>query len=366
MTYTKFSMLKLPGLIDPHTHLREPGGIHKEDFDSGTAAALAGGFTMVCAMPNTTPPIVDAASLAVAQHAARAKARCDVGIYLGATIDNIASAHTLANHVAGLKMYLNGTFGTLKMDAMDAIVAHAAAWPKDKPLLAHAEQHTCGLAILAAHLAGRGIHICHVSRKEEVLLIARAKEKGMQVTCEAGPHHLMLCMDDIPRIGAARAEVRPVLASPADRAALRVHIGVIDVFATDHAPHLQSEKDGPNPPPGYPGLETALPLYLQLVREGVIDLAGLVARCHTNPRQIFSLPAQANTWVEVDENVEWIVHGVNTQTRAKWSPWEGTVLRGKVTRVVLRGADAYKDGVVVAEPASGHVLNESIKRPLDG
>lgn len=346
-------MLKLPGLIDSHTHLRDPGGTQKEDFDSGTAAALAGGFTIICAMPNTTPPIVDAASLAIARHAAKTRARCDVGIYLGATPENIPTAHTLAGQVAGLKMYLNGTFGTLKMEAMDAIIDHAAAWPADKPLLAHAEKHTCGIAILAAHLAGRSIHICHVSRKEEILLIARAKDKGMQVTCEACPHHMMLSTEDIPRIGAARADVRPVLASPADRAAIRAHIDVIDCFATDHAPHLLSEKDGTNPPPGYPGLETALPLYLQLVREGVIDLDGLVARCHTNPRQIFGLADQEDTWVEVDEEAEWTLRGSDTHTRAKWSPWENTGLLGRVTRVVLRGSDAYRDGVVLAPPGFG-------------
>jgi carbamoyl-phosphate synthase / aspartate carbamoyltransferase / dihydroorotase len=346
-------MLTLPGLIDPHTHLREPGGAHKEDFDSGTAAALAGGFTHVSAMPNTTPPIVDAAALALARERLKAQARCDVGIYLGATVGNIDSAHTLAGQVAGLKMYLNGTFGTLKMEALDAMVAHAANWPADVPLLAHAEQHTCAAAILAAQLAGRSIHIVHISRREEILLIRRAKEKGIAVTCEAGPHHLFLSLDDVPHIGAGRAEVRPMLSTPDDRAALREHIDVIDVFATDHAPHLLSEKDGPNPPPGYPGLETALPLYLQLVREGVIDIDGLIARCHTNPKRIFKLPEQPDTRVEVDEDALFTVHGAAMQTRAKWSPWEGAQLRGVVRRVTLRGALAYADGRVLAPPGSG-------------
>ncbi len=346
-------MLELPGLIDPHTHLREPGGAHKEDFDSGTAAALAGGFTMISCMPNTTPPIVTAEALALAKSRLAQHARCDVGIYLGATLENINSAHTLAGSVAGLKMYLNGTFGTLKMEALDAMVAHAANWPADKPLLAHAEQHTCAAAILAAQLAGRSIHICHISRKEEILLIRRAKERGMAVTCEAGPHHLFLSTDDIPQLGAGRAEVRPLLASPADRAALREHIEVIDCFATDHAPHLLSEKDSATPPPGFPGLETALPLYLQLVREGVIDLQGLIARCHDNPRRIFKLPLQPDTRVLVDEDTLYTVRGAAMYTRAKWSPWEGAKLRGVVRKVQLRGQVAYEDGHVLALPGSG-------------
>src|SRR5512145_736817 len=101
--------LKLPGLIDPHVHLREPGATHKEDWDSGTAAALAGGFTTVLAMPNTRPPITDAATLAMAEQAAAARARCDYGLYLGAGPDNLAVLAGLAPRAAGLKMYLDQT-----------------------------------------------------------------------------------------------------------------------------------------------------------------------------------------------------------------------------------------------------------------
>lgn len=350
-------MIKLPGLIDPHVHLRDPGDTHKEDWDSGTAAALAGGFTAVCAMPNTKPPIVDATALEMSLTAAAQKARCDYGVYVGATPENVDSATTLTKRVVGKKMYLNGTFGTLKMDQLDAIVAHCASWPANKPLLAHAEQHTCGAAILAAHLAGRSIHICHVSRAEEISLIRTAKEKGIKVTCEVGPHHLFLCLDDVRRIGAGRAEVRPMLANASDRAALRANLEVVDCFATDHAPHLLSEKDSPAHPPGYPGLETALALYLDLVHAGIITIDDVINKCYTQPRRIFNLPEQPNTWVEVDPDANWVVRGADMQTRAKWTPWEGTTLRGRVERVVLRGNVAYEGRHVLAQPGTGRLIS---------
>src|SRR5512142_2857408 len=121
-------MLRLPGLIDPHVHMREPGATHKEDWDSGTAAALAGGFTSVLAMPNTRPPITDADTLALVEQAAAAKARCDYGLYLGAGPDNPQAAAGLARRAAGLKMYLDQTYGPLRLDDLTLWMAHFAAW----------------------------------------------------------------------------------------------------------------------------------------------------------------------------------------------------------------------------------------------
>lgn len=345
--------LQLPGLIDPHVHLRDPGATHKEDWDSGTAAALAGGFTQVLAMPNTTPAIADSAALALSQTAARAKARCDYGIYLGASADNVEIAAGLAPQTCGLKMYLDQTFGPLRMDDLASLLAHATRWPHDRPLLCHAEGRTVAAAILAAHLAGRAIHICHVSRKDEIELIRAAKTGSLRVTCEVTPHHLFLAEADGGAIGAGRSEVRPPLAAAADRAALRANLDVVDCFATDHAPHTLAEKDSASPPPGFPGLETALPLYLSLVREGLLTLDELIAKTVHNPRRIFGLPDQPETWIEVDADSEWTARGADMLTRVRWTPFEGWKLRGRVTRVVLRGQDAYRDGAVLAAPGSG-------------
>ena len=147
--------MRLPGLIDIHVHLREPGGTHKEDWDSGTAAALAGGFTTVLAMPNTQPPVTDAATLDLALAAARSKARCDYAQYLGAGADNVEAAAALAPHAAGLKMYLDQTYGPLRLDDMTDWQAHFERWPAHLPIVAHAESRTLAAVILMAALFDR-------------------------------------------------------------------------------------------------------------------------------------------------------------------------------------------------------------------
>lgn len=346
-------MMKLPGLIDPHVHLREPGAEYKEDWESGTAAALAGGFTMVLAMPNTRPPITDASTLELALEAARSKARCDYAQYLGAGPDNADLLPGLASKAAGLKMYLDQTYGPLRLDEMPLWMAHFERWPKNYPIVAHAEGRSMAAAILMAALYDRSLHLAHVSSREEILLIRAAKEKGLKVTCEVTPHHLFLTKEDIPALGAGRSEVRPRLASAADQAALWENLEVVDCFATDHAPHTLEEKDSENPPPGFPGLETALPLLLTAVREGRLTVEGLISRMSTNLRRIFNLPEQPDTWVEVDPEERWEIQAGSMQTRCAWTPFEGWQVQGRVKRVILRGQAAYRDGKVIAPPGTG-------------
>src|SRR5512136_843453 len=345
--------VRLPGLIDVHVHLREPGATQKEDYSTGTAAALAGGFTCVLDMPNNTPPITNAETLAAKQQLARSHARCDYGLHLGAGADNVQTAQALAPQVTGLKLYLDQTFGPLRLDDLASLVQHMERWPADRPVLCHAEGRTVAACILVAHLTGKHVHICHVSRADEIDLIRRAKDKGLNVTCEVTPHHFFLTDEIANTIGWGRSEVRPRLAKDADRQALRSSLQVIDCFATDHAPHTLAEKDSQKPPPGFPGLETALPLYLELVREGLISIEQLIERTVRNPRRLFHLPDQSETWIEVDPDEEWIARGGEMQTRARWTPFEGWTLRGRVKRVVLRGVEAYRDGAVLAQPGFG-------------
>src|SRR3972149_1603212 len=185
-------MIRLPGLIDPHVHLREPGATHKEDFDSGTSAALAGGGTMVLAMPNTKPPIFDAETLDLALNAAKQKARCDYAQYIGAGPDNAEIVAALADKAAALKMYLDMTFSQLRLDDMSLWMPHFEKYPTEYPIVVHAESRSMAAAILFAAIYARSVHIAHISLKEEVLLIKAAKEHGIKVTCEGCPHHLFL------------------------------------------------------------------------------------------------------------------------------------------------------------------------------
>jgi carbamoyl-phosphate synthase/aspartate carbamoyltransferase/dihydroorotase len=360
--------MKLPGLTDIHVHLREPGATHKEDFDSGTAAALAGGVTTVLAMPNTNPPLVDAAAFQLALDAAAQKARCDYGIFLGAGLDNAAQAARLAPQAAGLKMYLDATFGPLLLDDIQAWLAHFEQWPGEitpspfplfspspipRPIVAHAERHTLAAVLFAAGLHRRPIHIAHVSRREEILLIRAAKEKGIPVTCEVAPHHLFLSTADFEWLPPGRREVRPRLASPADCAALWENLEFIDCFATDHAPHLLAEKDSASPPPGFPGIETMLPLLLTAVHEDRLTLDNIITRLHANPRRIFGLPDQPDTWIEIDPDAEYEIRAADMHSRCGWTPFEGRRVRGRVARVTLRGQEAFREGVVLARPGSG-------------
>ncbi len=345
--------MKLPGLIDVHVHLREPGATHKEDFATGTAAALAGGITTVLAMPNTQPPLVDADAFEIANSAASEKAHCDYGIFLGANLTNASDLPTLAPKAAGLKFYLDATYGPLLLDDITAWMAHFEHWPPSQPIVAHAERQTLAALLFIAGLYQRPVHICHVSRREEILLIKAAKEKNIPVTCEVAPHHLFLSTDDIPHIGAGRAEVRPRLATPEDQQALWDNLEVIDCFATDHAPHTLEEKNSENPPPGFPGLETALPLLLMALHADRLTLEDIITRLHTNPRRIFNLPEQAETWIEVDPQAENEIRAQESHTRCGWTPFEGWKVRGRINRVVLRGQEVFNNGQILAKPGFG-------------
>ena len=354
-------MIRLPGLIDPHVHVREPGQTHKEDWDSATQAALAGGVTLILAMPNTKPPIFDAATLDLALESAGQKARCDYAQFVGAGPENAEILPDLAARAAGLKMYLDSTFGELRLDDMTLWMPHFVKFPKGRPIVLHAESRTMAAGILFAAIYDRPVHIAHISLKEEVLLIRAAKERGIRVTCEVCPHHLFLSKEDIPAISdghPGRGEVRPRLATKEDVDSLWKNMDVIDCFATDHAPHTLEEKDSENPPPGFPGLETLLPLLLTAVDLRRLTLDDIVQKSVINPRKIFQLPEQPETWIEVDEKATYEIRAADQFTRCGWTPFEGWKVKGKVGKVVLRGKTAFEDGNILVEKGYGRNVRE--------
>lgn len=352
------TMIKLPGLIDIHVHTRDPGAVYKEDFASCTAAALAGGITMIFAMPNTNPAVVDHQSFALAKERALSNARCDYAIYVGASSDNHNITAELAPLAAGLKMYLNETFTTLRLSDLTVWIKHFQSWPKKYPLCVHAEGQTTAAILLLAGLHNRPIHVCHVARKEEIQIIRAAKEKGMAVTCEVCPHHLFLCVDDLERIGHGRGQVRPLLGTKEDQQALWNNLNIIDCFATDHAPHTLQEKSSEKPPPGFPGLETMLPLLLTAVHEGKLTIEDIIDKLYRNPKKIFNVPDQSNTYIEVDLDDEWTIPEAMPFSKSKWTPFAGMKVRGSVHRVVLRGEVAYVEGQVLVNPGFGQDIRE--------
>ena len=345
--------MRLPGLIDVHVHAREPGAVHKEDWRSCTAAALAGGVVQILAMPNTRPPTTDETAWNLAVEAATAGARCDWGHFLGATADNADEAARLAPLSCGLKIYACHTFGPLLLEERAVWRAPFERWPEGRPIAVHAEGDVlAGLLQLAAEL-DRHVHVCHLPTWRDLKLVMDARERGVRATCEVAPHHLLLDTDDIPRLGPGRSEVRPRLATPADRAALWQHMDEIDCFATDHAPHTAAEKDGPKPPPGFPTLEQAFALMLTEVHRDRLTLEQLVERFAHAPRRIFGLAEPQDTWIEVDPEARWTVPECPPMSKAGWTPFAGRQLRGRVERVVLRNKIAFEAGDVLAEPGTG-------------
>ena len=338
--------LKLPGLADVHVHLRVPGGEHKEDVCTGTAAALAGGFTTLCAMPNTDPPLVTPTAYQKAQSHADAVAFCDVHHFAGASADHTQALPALGQDAVGLKIYMDRTYGPLRVAGLFTLMACFRNWPRHKPIALHAEGESIAVAIGLAAAFDRSIHLCHVSRREEITLIAGAKARGLPVTCEVTPHHLFLTADDLDTLGPL-GDMRPRLGSQRDVDALWAHLDTtVDCIATDHAPHTLAEKRSDEPPPGVPGLETALPLMLTAVSKGRLTLDRLVALMARNPRRIYHLPTQPETWIEVDPEDRHVIDNEGLHTKCGWSPFAGRRVRGRIRRVQLRGDLVFDDGVI--------------------
>jgi carbamoyl-phosphate synthase/aspartate carbamoyltransferase/dihydroorotase len=362
--------LRLPGLIDAHVHFREPGYPHKENFASGTAAALAGGITCVLDMPNTQPPTSTPGALTQKLALAAAGARCDVGIFAGATTTDLDGYLPAAQHACGLKIYVSDTFGSLRIETLELMHRLFRTWAGRAaevgyrmagatgglgPIAVHAEELMLPVCLALGRLYEVPLHIVHVSRRSEIELIAAAKQRGFAVTCEATPHHLFLSTDDLPHLG-ARGDMRPRLATPDDVAALWEHLADIDLFATDHAPHTLEEKASASPPPGVPGVQTMLPLLLSAVDAGRLTLDDVVSRLTAGPRRVYGLPEQSESWVEVDMDSTYSLRDEEQLTQVGWTPFAGRTVVGRVERVILRGQVAYARGTVLAPPGSGRVL----------
>lgn len=347
--------ITLPGLIDVHTHLRVPGGEHKEDFVTGTAAALAGGITQILAMPNTSPPLTLPEVMVDTLAAARRDVRCDVGLFAGASPEQIDQLPALAPYAVALKIYLNDTFGKLRVEDVPTLRACFQTWPREKLIAMHAEKQSVAVGIGLAATYERPVHFCHISRREEIELIADAKMRGLPVTCEVTPHHLFLDVRDRERLGML-ADMRPVLGTPDDVAALWAHLhDTVDCIATDHAPHTLAEKQSDNPPPGVAGLETSLVLMLTAVTENRLTLNRLIELMHTNPRRLYHLPAQPDTHVEVEMRPT-TIRNEAMHSKCGWTPFHGRAVAARVKRVVLRGQVVVEDGMVLAQPGSGMVI----------
>jgi dihydroorotase len=365
-----------PGLIDVHVHLREPGEEHKETISSGARSAAAGGFTAICAMPNTTPPIDDPAvvGFVVAQGRRAGGARvyptgCISAGREGerlALIGEMVEAGAVAVTDDGSPV-MNAGLMRLALLYTQAFGIPVADHPEDITLSGSgvmnaglvatrlglpgkpnaAEDSHIARDLMLAELTGGHIHLQHCSTRFGVELIRQAKARGVRVTAEASPHHLILTEEAVEGYR-TEAKMNPPLRTAEDRDAVRAGLsdGTLDVIATDHAPHHYDEKEAAfaDAPNGIVGLETALGLVLtHVVGEGVIDLPTMVERMSCQPARAFKLPGgtlAVGSLADVtvfDPEAVWTVDPKVFVSKSRNTPFTGWELRGRPRYTVVDG-----------------------------
>ncbi|MBU1197773.1 dihydroorotase family protein [Candidatus Micrarchaeota archaeon] len=382
----------LPGMVDSHVHFRDFKDVMKEDWFSGSAAALAGGVTSVIEMPNSSLPTVSEDALNAKRLVASKKALCDYGFFFGATPSNQDASHRAQHEtdVAGLKVFMGASTGRLLVHAFGDLYSHFSKY--GKPIAVHAEDHECleyfanrlgeshskqrdplcadlavKKALALAHNTRTKLHVCHVTTREDVLQVQEARKRGVSVTCEVTPHHLFLDETNEKSLGAF-SKVNPPLRSKKNRFALWdfLNRGAIDTLATDHAPHLKTEKarDVSEAPAGVPGLDTALPLMLNAVNEKKLSLPDVVRLYSFNPARLFGVSGAGSIakgsradLVLVDMTKSHEVLDGNLFTKCGWSPFEGWKLKGRVEKTWVRGQLAFDEGSIVARLPFGKPLS---------
>jgi dihydroorotase len=361
-------LFAFPGLIDPHVHLRDPGLTRKEDFHTGTRAALHGGFTTVLDMPNTKPPTTTKKALAEKEKIAKKKAVCDYGLHFGAAEGNFSEVKKA--NPASLKLYMGQSTGSMQVGE-DAARKHFSSFPKERPIILHAEDGKTvkemedsgqGRGPLAENVAigkaismgrgagGRMLYFAHTTTSRAVSL---AKSYPNSVV-EVSPHHLFLSIDtDVRRLGGFSI-VYPPLRREQDRALLMNSLPRIDVVGSDHAPHTKEDKL--YGAAGFPGLEASLALFLDAYNKSMVSLPWIVSRMAENPARIFGIKNKGRIAKGYDGDItlvdlreEWVVRAENLESRCGWSPYEGMRLRGRVKKVVLRGSLVVDDSEIVDE-----------------
>jgi len=374
-------LVMLPGAIDPQVHFREPGNEHKEDLGSGSRAAVRGGVTSFLEMPNTAPPTTTQAALDDKLARAAAKSVANFGFFIGATPDNLESLNS-AGPVCGIKIFMGASTGSLlvnREEDLERIFANGsrliAVHAEDEARIlerkamfadrtdpaAHSLIRDDECALRASRLAlelskryRRRLHILHLSTAVEVDRLRH--DKPAWVTAEAIPNHLLLNTSHYETLGTL-VQMNPPIRTPADNEALwaGLHDGVIDFVATDHAPHLLSEKQRgyPDSPSGMPGVETLVPLILTQMVEGRCTLAEAQRWLCSGPAQAYHLRGKGRLeegydadLVLVDLETRRPVRNEELLTRAGWSPYAGWNLTGWPQVTVVGGQVAYRDGVI--------------------
>ena len=382
-TYRFGSKTVLPGATDAHVHFREPGMTHKEDFETGSLAAVNGGVTCVLDMPNTIPPTTTISALREKRRLASMKSLVDFGFYAG--VRPGIDVDGLAKEAIGFKVYMASTTGELLVSSVDQIrreLAEIAA--TNKVLAVHAEDERLRSKEpekdLDDHLRNRSnecetsaikkiedaakkckLHICHVSAKESIPLV----QTRPGLTSEVTPHHLLLDKDS--KTG-THSKVNPPLRKRENRHALfkALQDGTFDIIASDHAPHTIDDKkeDFEYAPGGMPGVETMLPLMFHMVEERHLDLADLVRRVCVRPAEIFGVPkgkiakGYDADLIVVDFSDCKMIKADELHSKCGWTSFEG--MPGIFPeKVFVRGQLMIENGEQVGDPKGRDVVGAS-------
>lgn len=379
----------LPGVIDTHVHLREPGLTHKEDFETGTRAASLGGVTCVFDMPNTNPETINAARITEKVALARGRSFADHAFYAGATAENADLLGEIERTpgCAGVKLFMGSSTGSLLVED-DATIARVlsstrrrvAVHAEDEARLKarrifaeHDKPETHGIwrdaecarraverVIALARAAKRQVHVLHATTAGEATLLKDAKDVA---TMETTPQHLTLSAPDCYAQRKSYAQMNPPIRSEEHRLALwaAINAGVIDTIGSDHAPHTREEKDKPYPasPSGLPGVQTMLPLMLNHSAEGRLTLERLVQLLCENPARVFGIAGKGRIAEGFDADLALVdlqarqtLRNADMASRCGWTPFDGMQVQGKVIATILRGHVIMRDGAV-SGPAIG-------------
>lgn len=399
-------MYVTPGFVDSHTHFREPGMSQKEDWDSGSRAAAAGGFTTIFDMPNCIPPTASLEAYRAKQELARGRAMVDYGLYGGVVDNNVSELRAMAEAgCIGFKLFMAETVGKVPYPPDDVIFAafreiketgrivsvHAengaieqfltkelqeqgridpGAHYESRPVFL--EEEAIGRAIAIACGAGNRLHIVHLSTANGVDLVRRAKERQQPVTAEALVNHLLLAVDEHGHLGSL-IKMNPPIRSSDHRSALwhGLQHGWLDNIAADHAPHAPDEKFNGNVwdvGAGYPALETNIPLMLTEVNAGRLTLSDLVNWYSEKPARMWGIYPRKGT-LQVGSDADFVVIDLaKTKTidaeqfhsKAKFSPFNGWTVQGSVEMAFLRGGLISDRGQIVGAPRGQQVVPDDL------
>jgi dihydroorotase (multifunctional complex type) len=394
------NLLVLPGLIDEHVHLRDEGKAYKEDFTSGTAAAAAGGFTTVLDMPNNDPVTMSVQTLQNRLRVAQRKILVNVGFYSEFPKKLPAIAEIVAEGAVGFKLFMGCQIGGLNIDDDQSLQDGFKEVAKSNvPLAVHAEDkatltaneeklkqakktgtadflraHTESVELKAiqrllklSEQTDVRLHFCHVSTQEGLNAIAEAKKGGRPVTSEVTPNHLLLSSDDMKRYGQMVIMAPPLRSKTHIDAIWKgIEDGSVDALGSDHAPHAQSEKSASNiwdVKVGVPGLETTLPLMLTVVKKNRLTINQVVQLLAEKPAEIYGLNDLGR--LEKGKNADLTILDFNRQfkidaskfkSKAKFSPYDGWDVQGKVVKTIVNGQVVFDEGEIVAKGGSGFIV----------